>query len=48
MSVSTDPHPPGHFRVVGPLSNMPEFQSAFKCKATDTMVRAEADRCVVW
>jgi endothelin-converting enzyme/putative endopeptidase len=48
MLVSTDPHPPGHFRVVGPLSNMPEFQNAFKCKATDLMVRPAADRCAVW
>lgn len=46
--VSTDPHPPGKYRVLGPLSNMPEFQKAFSCKATDAMVRAEADRCVVW
>jgi putative endopeptidase len=47
-SVSTDPHPPGHFRVLGPLSNMPEFQKAFSCKAGDPMVRAEADRCSLW
>jgi putative endopeptidase len=48
MLVSTDPHPPGHFRVVGPLSNMPEFQNAFKCKEGDPMVRAAPDRCAVW
>ncbi|HEX3572446.1 MAG TPA: M13 family metallopeptidase [Acidobacteriaceae bacterium] len=48
MSVSIDPHPPGHFRVIGPLSNMPKFQNAFKCKAGDAMVRAETDRCAVW
>jgi endothelin-converting enzyme/putative endopeptidase len=47
-AVSTDPHPPGHFRVLGPLSNMPEFQKAFSCKAGDAMVRAEADRCSLW
>ncbi len=45
-SVSTDPHPPGKFRVLGPLSNMPEFQQAFQCKPSDAMVRA--DRCSVW
>ncbi|HEX9201961.1 MAG TPA: M13 family metallopeptidase [Acidobacteriaceae bacterium] len=48
MAVSTDPHPPGHFRVLGPLSNMPEFEKAFSCKAGDAMVRAEADRCSLW
>lgn len=47
-AVSTDPHPPGHFRVLGPLSNMPEFEKAFSCKAGDAMVRAETDRCSLW
>jgi len=47
-AVATDPHPPGHFRVIGPLSNMPEFQKAFSCKEGDAMVRAEAERCSVW
>jgi putative endopeptidase len=48
LSVSTDPHPPGKYRVLGPLSNMPEFQQAFQCKAGDAMVRAESERCSVW
>ncbi len=48
MAVSVDPHPPGKYRVLGPLSNMPEFQKAFRCKAGDPMVRPEAERCVVW
>ena len=47
-AVSTDPHPPGKYRVIGPLSNMAEFEKAFRCKAGDGMVRPEADRCVVW
>jgi endothelin-converting enzyme/putative endopeptidase len=47
-AVATDPHPPGHFRVLGPLSNMPEFQQAFSCKAADPMVRPEAERCSLW
>src|SRR5580704_12869664 len=47
-AVSADPHPPGRFRVLGPLSNMPEFEKAFNCKAGDPMVRAEAERCAVW
>jgi predicted metalloendopeptidase len=32
--------------VLGTLSNMPEFQSAFQCAATDAMVRK--DRCQIW
>jgi endothelin-converting enzyme/putative endopeptidase len=47
-AVTVDPHPPGKYRVLGPLSNMPEFQNAFSCRATDAMVRSEADRCTLW
>jgi endothelin-converting enzyme/putative endopeptidase len=47
-AVSTDPHPPGKYRVLGPLSNMPEFEEAFKCKKTDPMVRSGEDRCALW
>ena len=43
-----DPHPIGKFRVIGPLSNLPEFQKAFGCKPGSLMVRAEAERCDVW
>jgi putative endopeptidase len=46
--VSTDPHPPGHFRVIGPLSNMPEFREAFQCKEGDVMVRPAASQCKLW
>ena len=44
--VLTDPHPIGKYRVIGPLSNLPEFQQAFSCKQGDAMVRGE--RCEVW
>src|SRR5580658_4590233 len=47
-AVATDPHPPGKYRVLGPLSNMPEFEKAFNCKAGDPMVRPETERCAVW
>jgi endothelin-converting enzyme/putative endopeptidase len=46
VMVQSDPHPIGKFRVNGPLSNLPEFQQAFSCKAGAEMVRAE--RCEVW
>ena len=48
VSVSSDPHPPGKYRVLGPLSNMPEFQNAFSCKAGDPMVRPATQRCALW
>lgn len=33
----TDPHSPGKYRVLAPMSNMPEFAKAFSCKAGDAM-----------
>jgi putative endopeptidase len=46
--VQGDPHPIGKFRVIGPLSNLPEFAQAFSCKPESAMVRPAADRCEVW
>ena len=42
----TDPHSSGQYRVIGPLSNTPEFAQAFGCKAGQPMVRENA--CHVW
>ncbi len=41
-----DPHPNPKLRVIGTLSNMPEFRKAFACAAGDKMVRANA--CRIW
>jgi putative endopeptidase len=46
--VKGDPHPVAKFRVIGPLSNLPEFQQAFACKAGAAMVRPPEKRCAVW
>ncbi|HUE43836.1 MAG TPA: M13 family metallopeptidase [Candidatus Sulfotelmatobacter sp.] len=46
--VLTNPHPVSKYRVLGPLSNLPEFQKAFSCKAGDAMVRASEHRCTIW
>ena len=48
LQVNTDPHSPGRFRVIGPLSNMPEFAAAFDCKAGDPMVRPDEARADIW
>ena len=40
--VLTNPHSPGYWRLIGPLSIMPEFRAAWGCKDGDPMVRAEA------
>jgi putative endopeptidase len=46
--VTVDPHAPPRYRVNGPLSNLPQFQQAFGCKAGDRMVAAPQNRCEVW
>jgi putative endopeptidase len=46
--VQGDPHPIAKYRVIGPVSNLPEFQRAFSCKAGAPMVRPPAERCEVW
>ena len=48
LMVQGDPHPIGKYRVIGPLSNLPEFGKAFSCKAGTTMVRPPEKRCEVW
>jgi predicted metalloendopeptidase len=46
LRAQVDPHSAARWRVIGPLSNTPEFAKAFSCKAGDAMVPANA--CRVW
>ena len=46
VSAITNPHSPGFARVNGVVSNMPEFQKAFSCKAGQPMVHTPT--CRVW
>ncbi len=46
MMAQTNVHSPGRFRINGVVANMPEFRSAFGCKAGQAMVRDPA--CAVW
>ena len=46
VSAATDPHSPGRYRINGIVSNLPEFQQAFSCKAGQPMVRE--NRCKIW
>jgi len=48
LMVQGDPHPVAKYRVIGPLSNLPEFQKAWSCKSDAPMVRPEGKRCEVW
>ncbi|HEY0458528.1 MAG TPA: M13 family metallopeptidase [Pyrinomonadaceae bacterium] len=41
-----DPHAIPEWRVIGPLSNMPEFAEAFGCKMGDKMVNPKP--CKIW
>jgi putative endopeptidase len=47
LRAQTDPHSLPEFRVNGVVSNMPEFQKAFGCKAGSAMVRG-ARACRTW
>ena len=46
MLATVDVHSPGRARVNGVVSNMPEFQTAFSCKAGSPMVNP--NMCHVW
>src|ERR1700674_4025701 len=48
LMITTNPHSPPRFRVQGPLANMPEFASAFSCRASDMALRGEAQRVNIW
>jgi len=43
----TDPHSDGAHRVIGTVSNMPEFWKAYSCKPGQAMVRGDK-ACHVW
>ena len=48
LQIATDPHSPPRLRVLGPLSNMPEFFKAFGCEGRHTIARPEALRVKIW
>ncbi len=48
QQVMTNVHAPGKFRVLGPMSNVPEFYEAFHVKEGDPMYRADSIRVKIW
>lgn len=46
--IATNPHSPGNFRAVGPLSNMTEFYEAFNIKEGDGMFIPITKRVNIW
>lgn len=48
QQVINGPHSPGKYRVLGPLSNMPEFYEVYDVKPGDGMYRDEKVRVKIW
>ena len=48
MRVKTDVHAPSFLRVIGPVTNLPEFYDAFGVRPGDGMYRAEPVRVQIW
>jgi len=48
LRLNTDPHSPARYRVIGPLSNLSEFQKAFNVPDNSPMVRPPEKRVNIW
>jgi len=48
MRLITDPHSPGRFRCIGPISNMIEFKQAFDIPDGSPMMRSADKRAKIW
>ncbi|HEV2719673.1 MAG TPA: M13 family metallopeptidase [Thermoanaerobaculia bacterium] len=46
VNAITNPHSPGKYRINGIVSDLPQFQRAFKCGESAPMVRKKA--CKIW
>lgn len=46
LQAATDPHSPAFARINGIVTNLPQFATAFSCKANQPMVKAKV--CKVW
>jgi endothelin-converting enzyme len=46
--IMTDPHSPSEYRVIGVVSNIPDFYTAFDVKAGDKMYIAPDKRVKIW
>lgn len=46
--VKTDPHAPGMYRAIGPLTNLDAFYKAFDVGEDDPMYRPDSERVKIW
>ena len=46
--IMTDVHAPARYRIIGPVSNIPEFYKTFNVKPGDAMYRPDSIRVVIW
>ena len=47
--ITADVHSPGLDRIRGPMSNFPDYATAFKCSADTPMGKSKTDkRCYIW
>jgi putative endopeptidase len=46
--IKSNEHSPAKWRVLGPLSNIPEFYAAFGVKRGDAMWRTDSLRVKIW
>jgi putative endopeptidase len=48
VNAITNPHSPGKYRINGVVVNVPEFRTAFSCKADQPMAKPPEKVCHVW
>lgn len=48
LRVKTDVHAPSYLRVIGPVSNLPQFYAAYGVKPGDRMFRPDSVRVQIW
>lgn len=46
--IMTDPHSPGIYRAIGPLTNLNEFYEAFDIREDHKLFRPESERVKIW
>lgn len=46
--IKTDPHSPGYYRAIGPLTNLNAFYKTFNLQPTDKMYKAKSKRITIW